>query len=66
MACCKKLRDEGLHTFKDIVGYCMKDNGEDRFKFVHHNVSACDMNEGKLECANVGENWLEQSHVSIL
>ena len=24
----KKLRDEGLHTFKGMMGYCMKDNGE--------------------------------------
>lgn len=23
---CKKMRDEGWHTFLDMVGYCMKDN----------------------------------------
>ena len=23
---CKKLRDWGLHTFKGMIGYCMKDN----------------------------------------
>ena len=23
---CKKLRDEGLHTFKGMIGYCMHDN----------------------------------------
>lgn len=30
----KRLRDEGL------VEYCMKDNGEEHFEFVHHNVLA--------------------------
>ena len=29
---CKKLRDEGLHTFGGMVGYCMKDNGQDHFE----------------------------------
>ena len=48
---CKKLRDEGLHTFKGMVGYCMKDNGEKHFEFVHHNLSLDDMNEDKLEYA---------------
>lgn len=24
---CKNLRDEGLHTFLGIVGYCLEDNG---------------------------------------
>lgn len=26
---CKMLRDEGLHTFLGMIGYCMKDNGEE-------------------------------------
>lgn len=34
---CKDLRDESLHTFKGMVGYCMKDNGEEHFDFIHHN-----------------------------
>jgi hypothetical protein len=33
----------------------MKDNGEEHFEFVHHNVSAIDMNEGKIEYAKFGE-----------
>ena len=35
---CKRLRDEGLHTFLGIVEYYMTDNGEKHFEFVHHNV----------------------------
>lgn len=63
-----------------MVGYCMKDNEkpqcyfrfvlfmkdneEEHFEFVHHNVSAVDMNEGKMEHAKfrkVGFN----NHASI-
>lgn len=33
---CENLVDEGLHTFLGMVGYCMKDNGEDYLRFVHH------------------------------
>ena len=45
---CKKLRDEGLHTFKGMLGYCMKDNGVGHFEFVHHNILADDMNDGEI------------------
>lgn len=48
---CKKLKDECLHTFKGMVGYCMKNNEEQHFEFIHHNIFADDMNEGKLEYA---------------
>ena len=47
MVSCKKLRDEGLQTFKGMIGYCMKDSGEEHFKFVHHKVLAEDMNAAK-------------------
>ena len=42
---CKNLRDEGLHTlfFLGLVGYYMKNNGDDHFEFVHHNIFAKDM-----------------------
>jgi hypothetical protein len=33
----------------------MMDNGKDHFDFVHHNVLAGDMNEGKLECTKFGK-----------
>lgn len=42
----------------------MKDNGEDHFDFVHHNVSACKMNVGKLECTKFGKVGLN-NHVSL-
>ena len=51
------MRDEGLRTFKCMTRYCMKDNGEEHFEFVHYNASMEDMNEGKLEyvkCGKVG------------
>ena len=41
--------------FLGVIGYCMKDNGEKHFDFVHHNVSAHDMNEGKIEYAKFGK-----------
>ena len=34
-----------------MVRYCMKDNGEEHFEYVHHNISSKDMNEDKLEYA---------------
>ena len=42
----------------------MKDNGEDHFDFVHRNVSAGDMNEGKLECTKFEKVGLN-NHVSL-
>ena len=35
---CKKSSDECLHIFKGMMGYCMGDNWEENFEFVHHNV----------------------------
>ena len=61
---CKKMRDEGFHNFLDMVGYCMKDNGEDCFEFVHHNVLGDDMNEGNMEYAKIGKVGLK-NHVSL-
>ena len=67
---CKKLRDEGLHTFKGVIGYCMKDNGEESFEFVHHNISAEDMNDGKLEYVKLGKvglnNRVSLPHSDVL
>jgi hypothetical protein len=61
--------DEGLHTFKGMLGYCVKGNGEDHFEFVHHIASANDMNEGKMEYmkfVKVGlNNCVSLSHISL-
>lgn len=43
---CKKLRVKGVHMFLLLVGYCMKDNEEDHFEVVHHEMSLNHMNEG--------------------
>jgi hypothetical protein len=48
---CKKLRDEGLHIFKGMMGYCTEDKWKEQFEFVHHNLFAQNMNDGKLESA---------------
>jgi hypothetical protein len=67
---CKRLRDEGLHTFLGMVGYCMKDNGEEHFECVHHSISATDLYDGKLEYSEFGEvglnNHVNLSHSYIL
>lgn len=48
----------------------MKDNGDNHFKFVHHIVSANDMNEAKMEYAKFGKVGLKNcvilSHNNIL
>lgn len=48
----------------------MKDNGEEHFEFVHCNVSAEDMNDGKMEYTNFGKvglnNCVILSHSNIL
>ena len=38
-----------------MVTYCMNDNVEYHFKFVHHNITADDMNECKLEYVKFGK-----------
>ena len=38
-----------------MVGYCTIDNGEEHFECVHHNISADDMYEGKLEDLKFGK-----------
>ena len=55
---CKKLGDEGLHTLKGVIGYYMKDNGEEHFEFVHHNVLLEDMNDNKMEYEKFGKMGL--------
>lgn len=67
---CKKLRDEGLHTFGGMIGYCIKDNGEDHFEFLHYNMSEDDMNEENMKYAKFGKvklkNHMRLSHSNIL
>lgn len=66
---CKNLRDEGLHNFKGMLGYCVEDNGEEHFGFVHHNVSAIVVNGGKMEYIKFGKvglsNCVSMSHSNV-
>ena len=67
---CKKLTDEGLQILKAMIEYYMKDNGEEHFEFVHHNVLVEDMNDGKMEYVKFGKmdlnNQLSVSHNNIM
>ena len=64
------VRDEGLHNFLGMVGYCWKDNREEQFEFVHHNVLSDDMSDEKMEYAKFGKvglkNRVKLSHSIIL
>jgi len=50
----KTLRNTGLHTFIGMLGYCIKDQGEDHFDCVHHNVTDEQMKEGVEEYVKYG------------
>lgn len=44
----------GLHTFFDTIGYCMKDINDGHFQFLHHNING-EMIESwrwKIACAS--------------
>ncbi|MCO5583934.1 hypothetical protein L7F22_037852 [Adiantum nelumboides] len=43
---CRALKQRNMHTFRGMVGYCMKDRGEPHFRKVDHNISADDLNDG--------------------
>ena len=35
----KRLSGVGLHTYVGMLGYCIKDKGEDHFEVVHNNIT---------------------------
>ncbi|MCO5549838.1 hypothetical protein L7F22_003312 [Adiantum nelumboides] len=43
---CRALKSQGMHTFRGMVGYCLKDRDEPHFQKVEHNISADDVNDG--------------------
>ncbi|KAL3687070.1 hypothetical protein R1sor_013379 [Riccia sorocarpa] len=45
--CIKSLRDKGLHTIVGIIGYCLKDDKEEHFRFFQKNITDKQMEEGK-------------------
>lgn len=52
--CCKSLTNIGLHTFHDILGYCLKDTGAEHFDVAMKNISDEDIMEGKMLYAKYG------------
>ena len=61
---CKSLRNEGLHIFRDIIKYCMKDNGEKHFEFAR--VSTKDMNDGTVEYMKFEKVHLNNYNESLI
>lgn len=65
-------RSWGMKDCRPLWGQfgCTKDNMEEHFKFVHHNVSPYHMNEGKMEYTKFGKTSLKNrvslSHSYIL
>lgn len=66
----QKVVDACMHPLLSKVRYCIKVNGEEHFKFLHHNVSAHDMNEGKMKYAKFVKvrlnNCMGLSHSNVL
>ncbi len=42
---CKRLKGVGMHTYVGMIGYCLKDQGEEHFQFYHKNVNSKHMQE---------------------
>ena len=57
----KNLRDEGLHMFQGMIGYYLKDNMEEHFEFVHHNVLAETRMKGKWGTQSLFNNCVSLS-----
>lgn len=59
-----------MQTYLGMVGYCVKDSGEECFEFVHHNIYSDDMNREKLDYAKFGKvgvkNRVSLFHSNIL
>ncbi|MCO5551220.1 hypothetical protein L7F22_004719 [Adiantum nelumboides] len=43
---CRALKQKNMHTFRGMVGYCMKDRDEAHFQKVDYNISVDDLNDG--------------------
>jgi hypothetical protein len=51
---CKPLKGVGMHTYISVIGYCLKDQGEEHFQFCHRNVSLEHMQKGVDEYVKYG------------
>ena len=65
----KTLHNTGLHTFIGMLGYCIKDKGEDHFQCVHKNVTPEQM-EGLEEYIKYGtpfaKNRIVLTHTNLI
>ncbi|KAL3680002.1 hypothetical protein R1sor_022958 [Riccia sorocarpa] len=68
--CVKSLKYKGLHMVIGIFGYCLKDEGEEHFRFHSKNVSEAQKEEGKRMHAIYGaseyKNRLELTPANVL
>ena len=66
----KTLRNTGLHTFIGMLGYCIKDKGEDHFQCVRKNVTHEQMEEGLEEYIKYGtpfaKNRIVLTHTNLI
>jgi hypothetical protein len=58
------LGGQGLYTFVGLVGYCLKDAGEEHFKVIDLNVSNVEMNVGIDEYMKFGTTSTKK-HVAL-
>ncbi|KAL3692535.1 hypothetical protein R1sor_006186 [Riccia sorocarpa] len=68
--CIKSLKYKGLHTIIGIIWYCLKDEGQEHFRFYSKNVSEEQKQEGKRMHAIYGaseyKNRLELTPANVL
>ena len=50
----KRLSRVGLHTYVGMLGYCIKDKGEDYFEVVHNNITDEELTTGLEEYVKFG------------
>lgn len=51
---CRSLIQTGVHTWLGMIGYCIKDFGQERFKYVMQNISDEDISVGQDEVLEHG------------
>jgi len=50
----KPLKRVGMHTYINVIGYCLKDQGKEHFQFCCENVSLEHMHKGVDENVKYG------------
>ena len=59
----KNLVGVGIHTYIDMLGYCLKDKGEDHFEVMHHNVTNGELEAGLEKCMKFGTSFAKKKVV---